>query len=173
MALHLMLLRHAKSSRAENAVADRDRPLAPSGREDAATIGQRMVAAGHVPERIVCSAALRARETLGGALAALLPALPDRADIVFSPELYESGADGYIRTIAGLGVSASPLLLIGHNPAMHECAKMLVGSARQRHDSMLAASFPTANVAVIAFDIASWHELTPGMGALLDWLSPE
>ena len=57
-----MLLRHAKSERAEPGASDRDRRLAPRGRTDAPKIGAYMARHGFVPDLALVSAAKRARK---------------------------------------------------------------------------------------------------------------
>ena len=56
-----MLLRHAKSDWPD--VPDRDRPLAKRGQRDAPVIGRWLHDYGYQPEIVICSAALRTRET--------------------------------------------------------------------------------------------------------------
>ena len=64
------LLRHAKSSWDDPTLADEDRPLAPRGVRDAATMASYLASVAP-PRFVLCSAGLRARQTL----AAVLPSL--------------------------------------------------------------------------------------------------
>src|ERR1700761_5387448 len=75
-ARQLVLLRHAKSDYPEE-VPDHDRPLAKRGRRDAPVVGRWLAESGHVPDAVVCSTALRARETWELAAAALAAALAE------------------------------------------------------------------------------------------------
>src|SRR5690606_14417614 len=59
----LYLLRHAKAKWAEPGSRDYDRALELSGRADADGIAASMLLAGHMPGRVLCSGAKRARET--------------------------------------------------------------------------------------------------------------
>ena len=59
----LMLLRHAKTERAELGERDRDRKLTKRGRTDAQAIGAYMARHGLVPDLALVSPANRARET--------------------------------------------------------------------------------------------------------------
>src|ERR1700735_5163878 len=61
-ARRLILLRHAKSAWPDD-VPDHDRPLAPRGRRDAPVAGRWLRQSDHVPDRVLCSTARRARET--------------------------------------------------------------------------------------------------------------
>src|SRR5258708_30793706 len=58
----LVLLRHAKSAWPD--VPDHERPLAGRGRRAAPAAGRWLRESGYVPDLVICSTALRARETL-------------------------------------------------------------------------------------------------------------
>ena len=79
----LHLLRHAKSSRDDPELADRDRPLAPRGVRNAAVLAERLSRAGFAPDLVLCSPALRTRETL----AAIEPAFAIVPEIRFEEGL--------------------------------------------------------------------------------------
>ena len=59
----LILLRHAKSDWYSGVPGDFDRPLAARGRKDAPRVGKWMKKNGILPELILCSPAVRTRET--------------------------------------------------------------------------------------------------------------
>jgi phosphohistidine phosphatase len=163
----LLLLRHAKSSRDDPALADFDRPLAPRGRRAAGMVGEHIARHQMAPDRILCSSSRRTRETLAG----LLPWLGGECDIRLTRVLYEP-RETYAGSIASLGLTARTLLLIGHNPAMQETAGALIGSGNQALAAEIAARFPTAGLAVIDFDIASWRDLRPGTGRIVAFFRP-
>src|SRR5438876_10156760 len=60
----LYLLRHAKSSWEDVALADHDRPLASRGRRASRTIAAHLRKQAIVPSLVLCSSARRTRETL-------------------------------------------------------------------------------------------------------------
>lgn len=165
----LLLLRHAKSSWADPGLADSDRPLAPRGRRAA----ERMAAliagrADLVPDRILCSPARRTRETL----APLLSRLGNSGQVSINEELYEPAAGNYCETIASSGGLNDPLLVIGHNPAIHVTALALIDTANHRAGKQLAAKFPTGALAVIDFDAAEWSAIRPKTGRLVEFVRP-
>ncbi len=59
----LLVLRHAKSDRSNDTLRDHDRPLAPRGEADAPRMGAALAALDMIPDCIVTSTAVRARET--------------------------------------------------------------------------------------------------------------
>ena len=67
----LILLRHAHAESAVPGQDDADRPLSLQGQAEAEAAGRWLRDHGHVPDRVVCSTARRARETCAGAMAAL------------------------------------------------------------------------------------------------------
>ena len=65
----LLLFRHAKSDRAGFSGDDFDRPLNKRGVSDARRMGGLLAGADQIPDRVLCSTALRARTTLELAMA--------------------------------------------------------------------------------------------------------
>ncbi len=169
--LELLLLRHAKAEQGGVATADRDRPLAPRGHAQSLEMGRRMAEAGYRPARIICSSALRTRETLLGILPALMPNLPAGAEIRLDPRLYE-GSDATYLDVIRAEPSAGPILLIGHNPAIQALAHSLVGDSSEPLRAAVAAKYPTGALAVIAFEAERWADVEPQTGRLKALMQP-
>ena len=85
--LRLYLLRHAKSDWSGPGIADFDRPLSNRGFKAAPRMGRFMAEQGCTPERILCSAAMRTRQTL----AAVLPHFGDSVDVEIMKRIYSGG----------------------------------------------------------------------------------
>lgn len=160
----LLLLRHAKSSWGEPSLPDRERTLAPRGREAAARIAAEIARPDRLPDRVLCSPARRCRETL----AALLPSLSDDGRVAILDELYQTVTGDYQAAIAAHGGRAERLLVIGHNPCIQTTALMLAGGESA---APFAAKYPTAGLAIIDFDRA-WHLIQPRSGRLVEFLRP-
>ena len=163
----LILMRHAKSDWSQSGKHDVDRPLNARGRAAAPRMGEWCAAQGLVPQRIVCSAALRTRQTL----ACLLDHFDGEIDIRLSRRLYEAEAGGYYQAVQE-GGDAETLMLIGHNPATHELAMLLAGRGPDQHMSRLHARFPTAAIAVIDIDAPRFADCVPGAGYLAMFMTP-
>lgn len=116
----LVILRHARAGDAPN---DFRRSLAAEGWNQAEAAAKALVESHFHVGRVLCSPALRARETL----VPLRSALHIReADVLFDRMLYNVGAD----TITGLvreHLPAAPLLIVGHNPGLEQFVSWLVG----------------------------------------------
>jgi len=118
----LILLRHAKSSWATPGLADRDRPLNARGARDAVAVAAAL-AALPTPDRVLCSSALRTRQTLAALQAA---GALQGVTVEVDDALYLASATAIERRIGAAG-SGPHLLLIGHNPGIEELAQRLAG----------------------------------------------
>jgi len=54
------------------------------------------------------------------------------------------------------------LLLVGHNPGLHELAFALTGSGQHRGAPRARDNLPTSGLAVIDFDIDDWDDVRSG-----------
>lgn len=143
----LFLLRHAKAQWAEPGQRDFDRALAASGVEDAKLIAAAMVDQNLLPGKIICSSAVRARQTLEA-----LNSVHDLSGITsFQSDLYATDAPGYLDVAAKSGFEGD-LMLIGHNPMLEDVAMALAQSGDDALVSDLHMGFRTAALAVIALD---------------------
>jgi phosphohistidine phosphatase len=172
--LTLTLLRHAKSSW-EEPLDDFDRPLAPRGKKAAPEIGAALAARGLRPDLILCSGALRARETLGLVIEDLGAPAPE---VIYDDALYMAAPGTLLKRLHGIASAPQRdaprhVMLVGHNPGFEELALMLVGSGGAEDRARLATKFPTAGAAVITFDVNSWSAVAPGSGRLEHFLTPK
>ncbi len=131
---------------------DFDRPLNNRGQNDAPWMGRVIAANQLLPEKVLCSPALRARTTAEAALeAAGFP-----GEIEFRPELYLAAPQNYIEALKEVGDSANRVMIVGHNPGLEELLTKLVGHFEH---------LPTAALAEVELPIDDWKDLsleTPG-----------
>jgi phosphohistidine phosphatase len=166
----LVLLRHGKSDWPD--VADHERPLARRGRRDAPVVGRWLAASGYVPDVVVCSTALRARETWalaeGGLLAAgLLADGPGAPPAVrYDSRVYEATVLGLLMLIREFEPRWRTAMIVGHNPGL---AELTVGLAGPHLEP--PSAFPTAAVAVLRLP-GAWAEAAPGEARLLAFAVP-
>jgi phosphohistidine phosphatase len=170
--LRLMLLRHAKSDWSGN-LQDHERPLAPRGKKAAPQIGAYMRANGYQPALVLCSTAVRATQTLE----LIVPKFEAEPETRFERALYLAEWPRLMAEIQDGSSSATPLLMVGHNPGLEQLAIALASPsqdpAERERAQKLAQKFPTAALAVLDFDIADWSELRPGTGRLRDYVRPK
>jgi|ERR1700733_3719120 phosphohistidine phosphatase len=166
----LLILRHAKSSWDDAALPDRDRPLNARGRRTATIMRQAMRDLHLAPDMVLVSTARRTLETLE----ALEPW--DDAPLVDPMDsLYLANAVQLMAALHEVAETVRSVLLIGHNPGLHDLAVSLAGpraiAAGGVAERRLAAGFPTA--ALAEFVVAgSWWELREGGGRLVRFLTP-
>jgi phosphohistidine phosphatase len=161
----LVLLRHAKSDWPD--VADHDRPLAKRGRRDAQVVGRWLGRGGYAPDAVVCSTALRARETWELASGGLLAAVPGAAPLVrHEPRVYDASVLGLLMLVREFPPEWRTALMVGHNPGM---AELTAGLTYPPPDP--PSAFPTAAVAVLAL-AGAWSDAGPGEARLLAFAVP-
>jgi phosphohistidine phosphatase len=169
----LMLLRHAKTENDAPSGRDQDRRLDNRGRHDAAEIGGWIGRNPPLPDLVLVSPAVRALQTWEIACEAMKNLVP-APKVELLAELY--GAD--ISQLLGIIRDASPanpkrLMLVGHNPGMHELAIALAGSGKPAERGALADNMPTAGLAILDFDIDDWADVGLRRGRLELFVSPK
>jgi phosphohistidine phosphatase len=168
----LIVMRHAKSAWPD--VADFDRPLAPRGLRDAPEAGRRLRAAGWVPDHVVCSPARRTRETwrlvsreLSGAAGEPGADLP----VSYDERVYDASMTALLYVVCETPAATRTLMLLGHNPGMHELALTLAGEAVGDAFDRTRQAFPTSAIALLTIP-GPWSGLTPGSALLDDLIIP-
>ena len=162
----LYLLRHAKSSWDDRTLPDRERPLAPRGRRDAKRISDHLLRAQIEPELVLCSSAVRTRETLE----LIRPAL-GTSTVTVEDELYAASFDDLLARLRSLPDTVASVMLIGHNPGLEELALALASAGADLR--RLEAKFPTAALATLTFADTAWDRLAPSSGALSAFVVPK
>ncbi len=165
----LLLLRHAKSSRDDKLLPDRDRPLAPKGRVRAAAMAQTLRELGLAPDLVLVSPARRTLETLE----ALEPW--DETPLIEPLEqLYLANVTQLFTILNGVAETVRSVLLIGHNPGLHELAVALCDTGGKPPQiaamQQLRDAFPTAALAEFAI-AGPWWQLHPGAARLVRYLT--
>jgi phosphohistidine phosphatase len=152
----LLLMRHAKSSWNDPALADHDRPLAPRGRKAAKRIGAYL--GDERIQLVLCSSARRATETQ--------ELVSPPGEVRIEEELYGATADRLLERLQSVPDVIDTAMLIGHNPAIQDLAVSLSGGAAE-----LLEKFPTGAVATLAWN-GSWRALAAGQAELTAFVKP-
>ncbi len=167
--LTLCLFRHAKSSWDVPGMKDFDRPLNERGRASAPAMGRFMAAHGTRPDRIVSSPSQRTRETLDLVVPALGPPPPP---VRFEDMLYLASPEKLLAVVRATDAGIKTLMLVGHNPGLHDLALELIGSGPKDARVSLAEKLPTAGLVVIDFATDDWRMIKPDEGRLATFMSP-
>lgn len=160
----LILTRHAKSAWDNPLLEDHDRPLNRRGLRAALELGEWLGSRGYLPEEVLCSSALRTRETWAAIERAPLEVLPN---FRLLPELYNASSDLLLRQIQRC--SADTVMVLGHNPGIGELAARLAAHAPVQPEFR---KFPSAATAVLDFHVSDWEEIREGQGSVLDFFLP-
>ncbi len=163
----LLLLRHAKSAWDNAGIADHNRPLTARGRAAAAAMRQAMLGLALSPDVVLVSSARRTLQTLEA-----LEPWEETPLVEPMDALYLATAPEMLTILNGVAETARSVMVIGHNPGLHELAVTLTGSARDQADAKrLAEGYPTG--ALAEFTLAGpWGTLAAGGGRLHRFLCP-
>lgn len=172
----LTLLRHAKSGWDDPAARDFDRALNPRGKRAAAQMGQYLAENALAFDHVLASPAVRVVETLDN-LAITYPSLP-------SPEwerrIYLASAATLLDLVADVPDRVERLLLVGHNPGLEDVVLLLVPIDHDAHGDSgelqlrdeVEIKFPTASLAELQIDCATWADLGSAPAILTRFVRP-
>jgi phosphohistidine phosphatase len=148
----LILVRHAKSSWADPALADRDRPLNGRGKREAPWIGAFLRRQELVPDAIFSSPATRALKTARKMVAGLQF---DKHRILLRNEIYDGGTGELRQLVDTLDPALNRVCLVGHNPVLTDFANGLLDGDR-------IDDIPTSGIVAIEFRSEIWSQATQG-----------
>jgi phosphohistidine phosphatase len=169
----LMLLRHAKTEKDAPSGRDRDRRLDHRGRDDAAEIGGWIGRHPPFPGLALVSPAVRTQQTWQIAWEAMKGVAP-QPKVELLPELYGADETRLLQAIRAVS-AADPqrLLVVAHNPGMHELALALAGRGDAAGRKALTDNLPTSGLAVIDFAVDDWADVAYRQGKLVLFVSPK
>lgn len=150
----LLLLRHAKAEGDDPSLDDHARPLTGRGQRAARRMGQLLREQELLPERVLCSSAVRALETARG----VVEASRSKAPLEVHRELYLSSPSDYVRALQVLPDEIERALVVGHNPDLEDLLERLTGASEH---------LPTAALAVLELPIFKWRDLGFGTSSEL------
>lgn len=164
----LVLMRHGQAQ-SGGGVPDRDRPLTQEGQREAQWAGAVLAAEGWLPDRVVASPAVRSRDTAKHARSAVeeIPVAGLETD------LYAATAGDILEIIRRLPAHAGNVLVVGHNPGIHQLAVVMAGRGEKEMLGRLQRGYPPASLTVLeAAELQEWSALEPGMMRLVAFLMP-
>lgn len=165
----LYLLRHAKSSWDDPALDDFERSLNTRGREAARAMGRHMVRAAIRPDVVLCSSALRTRETwniVGSGMTGIPVSIEDG--------IYAAGKGDLLKRLRLLDDHLGSVMVIGHNPGLERLAAALsAGHGDEQAVARMEEKFPTGSLAVLECAIGHWAEIEAGTCSLVEFTRPK
>lgn len=150
----LIIFRHGKAERDSASGDDFDRALTDRGRGDAEAIGRMLAMSGSSPDLALVSSAVRAVQTYEAARAAF-----PRALVKTSKDLYLASGGALMRAVRA--EDAACIMLVAHNPGLHDLAVALAREGRASSADLirLEEGFPTSAAAVFRFDVDGTPQL--------------
>lgn len=164
----LAILRHAKSDWGNPGQTDFERPLNKRGRKAAKKVGRELKARGFSCDRIVCSPATRARETVER-FEIGYESLPP---VSFEPQLYMCSTGTLIGVINSLSDDADTVMIVGHNPGFHDIVLRMTRANGNGLREKVGANYPTGAFALIDFPVDKWNDVEPASGEIRDVIFP-
>jgi len=152
----LFLLRHAKAENAAPGSPDPDRALNERGRQAAQTMGKYVKKKNLTFDLVLCSTALRARETAESLLAAAEMVVT----VDYDQRIYEASPGQLLEVISEVKDELRNVLLVGHNPGMEELIRTLTDELEQISPCTLAK---------IDYDGREWSRVAENKGKL-EWI---
>jgi phosphohistidine phosphatase len=152
----VLLLRHAQTEDTRPGGRDFDRQLTAEGEEQARALGAFLADQGVTVDAVLCSAAVRTRQTLNE----LGLALPDASRLDLSSDYYNAGSDTLVEALRDLDQDCRTVLLVGHAPGVPAVAYALADPATSDPAALAAIDgrFPAATLARLEFT-GDWPEL--------------
>ena len=148
----LMLLRHGKTEDSRPGHRDDERRLTPAGEQQVAELGDHLRREHVQPDVVLCSSAMRARQTVE-ALGLITP-----VEVV--DRLYTAGGDEIVTLIRDLDDDIERVLVVGHSPALPAVAQELADPDTSDRGALgtLERHFPAGALATLSVD-GTWSEL--------------
>ena len=157
---NLLLMRHAKSSWKDDSLPDHQRPLNKRGKHDAPRMGKHSQKQGVILDAILCSTALRARETAEG----LLQEYTFEGEVEYFDDLYGADPETIISILNHLPDKVDTAMVVAHNPGLDYFLELVCDEC---------GHITTACIAYIQYPLEHWIDLRPvTKGELLHLWSP-
>lgn len=165
----LYLLRHAKSDWSDFSVRDHDRPLNDRGRLASKGIGAYLGRNGIAPDLVLCSTAVRTRETLERVANTARAQWHHR----FEPRIYEASTRALYDLVKEQDDTFRSLMIIGHNPGLHDFAITLAQGGDPDALENLNMKLPTGTFLTLSLECESFRDIAPKCARLDAFIRPK
>ena len=162
----LFLARHCEAHNFEEGLDDHKKKLTEGGIKDAKLLNKWFFANQIKLDLIYSSSAIRAVDTTN------LVFERYKEKIITKGDLYLCNSEQIIKIIKTSEKEIYDIALVGHEPSISECLKVLVGSYRPDLKTIINIPYPAGGIAIIFFNIKNWQELDEKKGVLDAFISP-
>jgi phosphohistidine phosphatase len=165
----ILLLRHAKSAWSDARLDDHERPLSRRGEQAAKAMADHMARQGPRPDLILCSTAMRTRQTLAPLVKRLTAPAPP---ISLEKALYLASEETLLAHLKAVTDDVATVLLIAHNDGIWHLAEVLAGSGAADALASLREKYPTGTLATLRVPDRPWRDLALGSAELVAFVRP-
>lgn len=165
---NIIFLRHAKSDLSLN-YNDKDRILNSKGIEASKTIGKYLSNLDLQPNFVICSTAKRTFQTYQ----IIVEFLKKEPELYLTDDLYQASFENIINIIKKTKNNYQNIMIIGHNPGIHNIVTYLINPSDKKPYLKLIQSYPTGAITRINFNIKKWSKINYQIGFLLDFTTPK
>ena len=165
MSFHLYIMRHAKSDWGIPGTSDFDRPINKRGNKSAISIGKWMSENNYLPEKIISSPAVRARQTIELVVEQIDS--KTNKDISYEQDLYLPSLDSLLENINLYKNDVNSLMLVAHNPGLEELIYFLDNTPGSQYKEMTTSNLVIFEYKNNKFDIAT------DKGCLIEFIKPK
>lgn len=162
MKRELILIRHTKSRWSDLSLSDFDRPIKKDRTDDAKRMAAKLKELKLKPDLIVCSPALRTKQTVEFFCKKLDYALKD---VSFDKRIYETTEQELLQVIRETDKEVRTLVVVGHNPAFTHFANTF--------SPVTINEVPTTGVVWLEFESNDWEIYKTTPRRLLYFLTPK
>jgi phosphohistidine phosphatase len=166
----LIILRHGKAEVAKSGQDDHERPLAERGKVETDRMGAYAAAHSIHPQKILCSTAVRTRGTLKCFLDGKNGPVPE---VEYVDKIYNASENQLLQAIASQPENVETLMVIGHNPGLHQLALRFALKGEPAMISQIVAEFPTCALARIDLGAIAWRDVRKSQGMLSLFVTPK
>ena len=163
MTFHLYIMRHAKSDWAVAGTPDFERTITTRGEKNSIRVGQWMADNDRVPEKIISSSAVRAKQTI----ALVAEQFAGSETIIYEKDLYLADPETLTEYIQLYKDGVTSLMLVAHNPGLDQLVHYLSDGLEKEYRSMT-----TANLAIFEYQDNQFDPATD-KGKLIKFIKPK
>lgn len=161
MTRKLYLIRHSYAE-SPSGGADFDRSLTSEGMNSARELGRYLTNSSFNPTGILCSTALRARETVQNLIEELEI---NEKNVAYKDVIYNASVRELLIEINQIKPDLKEVALIGHNPTITYFAEYLTGES--------IGNMEPCGMATIVFQKIGWEGVSQASGKLDSYLHPK
>lgn len=153
----ICLMRHSEAvtQLTESVTRDFDKPLTDAGIHQLGQVRDFFKSQQFLPDLILCSPAVRTRQTLEW----VQEALGTGAEVVFDEEVYGIKAESLLRKLFELPNQKTTVLIVGHNPAISDAMQTFWNLVSNKNSVSLDLPAKPSQLAIFRTQATSWDRV--------------